>query len=105
MKSTANAALGRPATRSSTNWVGGEEAGNAVDGNTSGVYAQATPSYTKNEAQAWWQVDLGAKQQIRSVELFNRTDWGFELLTDFDVIASATDLTGRTGRTSRPTRR
>ncbi|MFD4910731.1 discoidin domain-containing protein [Kitasatospora purpeofusca] len=95
VKSTVNAALGRPATQSSTNWVGREEAGNAVDGNTNGVYAQATPSYTKNEAQAWWQVDLGAKQQIRSVELFNRTDWVMERLTDFDVIVSATDLTGR----------
>ncbi|MFD5083400.1 RICIN domain-containing protein [Kitasatospora sp. NPDC058406] len=95
VRATVNAALGKPATQSSTNRVGVEEAGNAVDGNTSGVYAQATPSYTKNEAQAWWQVDLGAKQPIRSVELFNRTDWSFERLTDFDVIVSATDLTGR----------
>ncbi|MFE2726139.1 RICIN domain-containing protein [Kitasatospora sp. NPDC059327] len=92
---TVNAALRKPATQSSTNRPGVEEAGNAVDGNTSGVYAQATPSYTRNEAQPWWQVDLGPKQRIRSVELFNRTDWSYERLTDFDVMVSDTDLTGR----------
>ncbi|MGV9271145.1 RICIN domain-containing protein [Kitasatospora sp. NPDC003701] len=95
VNATVNAALRRPATQSSTNRAGVEEAGNAVDGRTSGVYAQATPSYTRNEAQPWWQVDLGAKQRIRSVELFNRTDGFFERLTDFDVIVSDTDLTGR----------
>ncbi|MFE2722604.1 discoidin domain-containing protein [Kitasatospora sp. NPDC059327] len=95
VQATENAALGRPATQSSTNWAGREEAGNAVDGNTGGVYWEATPSYTKYEAQPWWQVDLGAKRTIRSVELFNRTDRLFERLTDFDVIVSDTDLTGR----------
>ncbi|MFE2722610.1 discoidin domain-containing protein [Kitasatospora sp. NPDC059327] len=95
VQATVNAALHRPATQSSTNWAGREEAGNAVDGNTSGVYWDVTPSYTKYEAQPWWQVDLGAKQTIRSVELFNRTDRLFERLTDFDVIVSDTDLTGR----------
>ncbi|MGW2543945.1 discoidin domain-containing protein [Kitasatospora sp. NPDC001574] len=94
VKATVNAALNRAATQSST-YAAGLSAANAVDGNTSGVYAQARPSYTANEAQAWWQVDLGAKQPIRSVELFNRTDWVMERLTDFDVIVSATDLTGR----------
>ncbi|MFE2728776.1 discoidin domain-containing protein [Kitasatospora sp. NPDC059327] len=95
VQATVNAALHRPATQSSTNWAGREEAGNAVDGNTSGVYWDATPSYTKYEAQPWWQVDLGVKQPVRSVELFNRTDRLFERLTDLDVIVSDTDLTGR----------
>ncbi|MGW2545089.1 galactose-binding domain-containing protein [Kitasatospora sp. NPDC001574] len=94
VKPTVNAALNKPATQSSTHATG-EYAGRAVDGNTSGVYAQATPSYTTSEAQPWWQVDLGAKQQIRSVEVFNRTDWVMERLSDFDVVVSATDLTGR----------
>ncbi|MFE2728245.1 discoidin domain-containing protein [Kitasatospora sp. NPDC059327] len=94
VKATVNAALKRPATQSSTLAVG-QSAAQAVDGNTSGVYAQAIPSYTTNEAQPWWQVDLGAKQQIRSVEVFNRTDWVMERLSDFDVIVSDTDLTGR----------
>ncbi|MGW2543318.1 galactose-binding domain-containing protein [Kitasatospora sp. NPDC001574] len=94
VKSTVNAALNKPATQSSTHATG-EYAGRAVDGNTNGVYAQATPSYTTSEAQPWWQVDLGAKQPIRSVELFNRTDWVMERLSNFDVIVSATDLTGR----------
>ncbi|MET9403633.1 discoidin domain-containing protein [Kitasatospora sp. NPDC002965] len=95
VKPTVNAALNRTATQSSTNWAGVEEPRNAVDGNTNGVYAQAKPSYTKNELQPWWQVDLGARQPIRSVELFNRTDWAFERLSNFDVIVSDTDLTGR----------
>ncbi|MFE2728632.1 discoidin domain-containing protein [Kitasatospora sp. NPDC059327] len=94
VKATVNAALGKPATQSSTHATG-EFAGRAVDGITNGVYAQATPSYTTSEAQPWWQVDLGAKQQIRSVEVFNRTDWVMDRLSDFDVIVSATDLTGR----------
>ncbi|MFD5922494.1 RICIN domain-containing protein [Kitasatospora sp. NPDC058201] len=93
VKATVNAALGRPATQSSTSNRG--FAARAADGNTSGASENQSLSQTKNETRAWWQTDLGARLPIRSVELFNRTGEVAKGLTDFYVVVSATDLTGR----------
>ncbi|MGW2545384.1 galactose-binding domain-containing protein, partial [Kitasatospora sp. NPDC001574] len=97
VKPTVNAALGRPATQSSTNTteVGTHSAGLAVDGNPS-VGTTASLSATVWQAQPWWQTDLGAKRQIRSVEILNRSDSGPNRLTDLYVMVSPTSLTGRT---------
>ncbi|MCX4682900.1 discoidin domain-containing protein [Kitasatospora purpeofusca] len=96
VKATVNAALGRPATQSSTNTtaVGFHSAGLAVDGDPS-VGTTASLSATTSEAQPWWQTDLGATRQIRSVEILNRSDSGPNRLTDLYVMVSPTDLTGR----------
>ncbi|MFE2722611.1 RICIN domain-containing protein [Kitasatospora sp. NPDC059327] len=91
---TVNAALGRPATQSS-DLNGTTPASRAVDGDTRGAYADGSLSYTRSDERAWWQTDLGAQLPVRSVELFNRTDTLAERLTDFYVVVSPTDLTGR----------
>jgi hypothetical protein len=53
-----NLALGKPAQQSSTGWGGDPR--RAVDGNPDGNYGANSVSHTENQAQAWWQVDLGA---------------------------------------------
>ncbi|RQH17287.1 hypothetical protein D5R40_33435 [Okeania hirsuta] len=35
------------------------DAGNAIDGNNNGDDADNTITHTNNEANAWWEVDLG----------------------------------------------
>ncbi|MED7948812.1 galactose-binding domain-containing protein [Streptomyces sp. BE303] len=96
VKATVNAALGKPATQSSTNTtvVGPHPAGLAVDGDLS-VSTTASLSATTSEAQPWWQTDLGVRRPIRSVEVFNRTDGGPNRLANLYVMVSPTDLTGR----------
>ncbi|WP_433259636.1 discoidin domain-containing protein (plasmid) [Streptosporangium sp. CA-135522] len=94
VETTVNAALGRPATQSSP-WHTVNLAPRAVDGNTNGVYAAGSTSHTSRNQRAWWQTDLGAQRPIRSVEVFNRTDCCVDRLTDFHLVVSATDLTGR----------
>ncbi|MFB8237549.1 RICIN domain-containing protein [Kitasatospora purpeofusca] len=93
VKTTVNAALGRPATQSSVD--SGGSAARAVDGNTSGASEARSLSRTRNEERDWWQTDLGARLPIRSVELFNGTGDAANGLSDFHVVVSATDLTGR----------
>lgn len=83
----ANLALGQPATQSST--FGGGEAGRAVDGNTDGNFANGSVTSTGPDAQAWWQVDLGAPQAIGSISVWNRSDCCAERLAGFYVFASA----------------
>ena len=41
---------------------------------------------TNNEAQAWWQVDLGTMAAVGSVEVWNRTDCCPERLSNFNVM-------------------
>ena len=45
-------------------------------------------SHTYADAQAWWQVDLGASTTIDSVEIWNRTDVAPDRLSDFYVLVS-----------------
>lgn len=86
-------APGRPATQSSID--SGGLASRAVDGNTNGVYASGSVSHTANEAQPWWQVDLGASADIRQIVLWNRTDCCTERLSNLVVLVSEADMTGR----------
>jgi YVTN family beta-propeller protein len=93
-----NVALGKAATQSSP-FVDPSKnavAGKAVDGNTSGVYANASLAITSNEATPWWQVNLGADHDISKIILWNRTDCCGDRLANFYVFVSATDMTGRT---------
>jgi hypothetical protein len=79
-----NLAVGRPATQSST--YSDAAASRATDGNVNGnlsVFNSVT--HTNSEAQAWWQVDLGATKNLSSVVLYNRTDCCSERLSNFDL--------------------
>ena len=68
----ANLSTGRPAVQSSTKHGG--NASRAVDGDTNGEWSGGSVTHTGTDAEAWWEVDLGAQMQIELVELWNRTD-------------------------------
>lgn len=81
----ANLALGKPATQSSE-WPGGATAARAVDGNTNGDFLAGSVSHTREgQADAWWQVDLGAEQDIGDIEVWNRTDCCADRLSGYTV--------------------
>jgi len=96
-----NLALGRPATQSSTYDSG--VASRAVDGNTYGAWGNNSVTHTDYNAQAWWQVELGAVQDISGIAVWNRTDCcggrlsGFYVLVS-DVAFTSTDLTATLGQ-------
>jgi hypothetical protein len=81
-------ALGRSATQSSTAFGG--VASRAVDGSTNGAYNAGSVTSTDNDANAWWQVDLGETYSLTSINLFNRTDLVPERLSDYWVFVSDT---------------
>jgi hypothetical protein len=81
-----NLALGKTATESSTS----SPASRAVDGNTDGYYFDGSVSHTGLDANAWWQVDLGASYTITTVRLWNRTDCCADRLSDYWVFVSNT---------------
>ena len=71
----ANAARGRPATQSSTDFGG--DAARAVDGVTDGDYhARHSVTHTAVGADPWWEVDLGGPVAIERIVVWNRTDGG-----------------------------
>ncbi|MBZ5590850.1 MAG: discoidin domain-containing protein [Acidobacteriia bacterium] len=80
-------AVGKKATQSS---AGLAPASYAVDGNTDGNFNDHSVSSTGNNANAWWQVDLGASVSISSITIWNRTDSGQTLLNDYWVFVSNT---------------
>lgn len=86
-----NVAQGKPAAQSST-WVLGDgtplAAGNAVDGSL-GDFAD-----TLEQAQPWWQVDLGTSYPIDQIAVYNRTDCCQDRDVDYYVIVSDTPFTG-----------
>jgi len=82
-----NLARGKLASQSSTS------AGTAnvvVDGNTDGQYFNGSVSQTNSEANAWWQVDLGASATISAVTIWNRTDCCASRLGDYWIFISDT---------------
>ncbi|MDQ1707767.1 MAG: hypothetical protein QOJ88_978 [Pyrinomonadaceae bacterium] len=81
-----NAALGKATTQSSIGF-GGLPA-RAVDGNTSGNWSDNSVTHTNSEANAWWQVDLGAAHSIAQIKVWNRTDCCPERLANFYVFVS-----------------
>ncbi len=63
------------ATQSST--ANGGDARKAIDGNTSGKFADGGQTHTKeNASNPWWQVDLGSEYPIDAITIYNRTDDG-----------------------------
>jgi hypothetical protein len=86
---SSNVALGKTATQSST-FSAGTGAGNANDGNTDGNFTHGSVTHTNLDANAWWQVDLGAPATINSVVVWNRTDCCGDRLSDYWVFISNT---------------
>ena len=63
-----------------------------MDGNIDGVYNDKSVAHTgagSLPGTSFWQVDLGGKQWIGAVQLWNRTDSGYtDRLRDFYVMVS-----------------
>ncbi|MEP1490000.1 MAG: discoidin domain-containing protein [Algibacter sp.] len=78
-----NLALSGTATQSSTAYDG--VASRAIDGDTNGAFSGGSVTHTNSEANAWWQVDLGADQSIGEINVYNRTDCCSSRLTNFTV--------------------
>ncbi len=87
-----NVALGKPATQSST--VFGGSASRAVDGDTNGDWRVGSTTHTAISNRPSWQVDLGSSHEIQEIDIFNRTDYCSERLSNFTV--SVIDSQGRT---------
>lgn len=67
-----NIALGKPARQSSSVYP----AERAVDGNTFGNDNTNSYAHTHNEADPWWEVDLGSDQAIDRIVIWNRAESG-----------------------------
>ena len=94
-----NLALGKSATQSSTSSGGGPS--RAIDGNNNGVYTGGSVTHTGTSANEWWQVDLGAVQEIKNITLWNRTDnCCSHRLSDFYVFVSDTPFSSNNPATT-----
>jgi hypothetical protein len=65
-------------------------AASAIDGNTDGNFGDGSVTATNLDANAWWQVDLGAATTVNSVTVWNRMDCCASRLSDFWVFVSNT---------------
>ncbi|GAB1855645.1 hypothetical protein MHTCC0001_04790 [Flavobacteriaceae bacterium MHTCC 0001] len=84
-----NIALNKPTQQSST--VNNNHSSFAVDGN----YSNGSISETNNEANPWWQIDLGSSFDVSLIKLYNRTDSFQDRLANFYVFVADTDLSNR----------
>jgi hypothetical protein len=84
-------AMARPTAQSST-FAGYATAGAraAADGKTDGNFLDGSVTSTNRDANAWWQVDLGASKAIGSIVIWNRTDCCPSRLSDYWVFLSDT---------------
>jgi alpha-L-fucosidase len=83
-----NLALGKAATQSSEMPGYPAPASRAVDGNTDGNFHKGSVSHTNSQANAYWQVDLGAVKSVGDVVVWNRTDCCSARLSDYYVLVS-----------------
>ena len=92
----ANVALGAVVSQSST-LVSAVDLGahKAVDGNRSGDFGVGSITHTGFDAQAWWEVDLGASYDLSAVRIYNREDCCAESLQDFYVLVSEVPFTSQ----------
>ncbi|HSG69909.1 MAG TPA: DUF1553 domain-containing protein, partial [Planctomycetaceae bacterium] len=97
-----NIATAGKATQSSTDFNGPPEL--AIDGVTDGDYANAmSTTHTRNEADPWWEVDLGSDQPIERLNLWNRTDNNLHTrLADFRVLLQR-EVQDKQGKPARET--
>ncbi len=83
-----NLAQGKTATESSVAF--GATADRAVDGNTDGSWSNNSVTHTNFDANAWWNVDLGASGTINTISIWNRMDCCSSRLGDYWVFVSDT---------------
>ncbi len=81
-----NLAAGQTATQSTTAFGG--EAGLAIDGDTNGVFGAGSVTHTETEDGPWWEVDLGERGLIETIDIWNRTDCCGENLSNYWVLVS-----------------
>ena len=96
MSTCSDLAAGKAATQSSAGYA---PASYAVDGNTDGNFNDHSVTHTSYDANAWWQVDLGASASISAIDIWNRTDGAQERLNDYWVFVSNTPF----GAADKPT--
>jgi len=83
-KNSTNLALGKVTEQISTDESG--DSSRAVDGNTSGYWADDSITHTAREFSPWWQVRLGKEYAIGDINIYNRiNDCCKSRLTNFDV--------------------
>lgn len=87
-------AFGTQATQSSTDYGG--TADRAVDDGTNGAFSGNSVSHTTEEAQPWWQTDLGSVRDTSRIVVWNRTDCCAGRLSDFWVLTSDRPITAKT---------
>lgn len=79
------------ATQSATSHGG--VAARAIDGKTSGRYADGGQTHTpENGSNPWWELDLGSEQPIESIAIYNRTEEKFHRRLDGYTITVLNDL-------------
>ena len=83
MRGDRNIATGGVASQSATE--GGAMAGRAIDGNTSGDFAQGSGTHTPASEAPWWELDLGKSQSVEQVTVWNRTDCCGDRLNNFTL--------------------
>lgn len=83
-----NVAVGKASSQSTTYPLPNTEASNGNDGDTNGDYANGSITHTLNDANAWWQVDLGESYDISEIRLHNRTDANQTRLTNYHILVS-----------------
>jgi hypothetical protein len=81
--SVTNLALSGTASQSSTAFGGPAQL--AIDGNTNGNYLVGSVTHTDNQANSFWQVDLGLLAELERIVLFNRSDCCGTRLSNFRV--------------------
>ncbi|MDB5355849.1 MAG: hypothetical protein JWN24_2302 [Phycisphaerales bacterium] len=80
-----NLALKGTAKQSTTDFGG--DAKFAIDGITDGDFPKHPTSHTAESDNPWWEVDLGAEQELDKIVIWNRTDSGLQgRLSDFRVL-------------------
>jgi co-chaperonin GroES (HSP10) len=84
-----NIAQGKRAYQSSNYAANAGQPSKAVDGNTSGNWANGSVTHTvgrQGENNPWWEVDLDKNYVITRVEIWNRTDCCQERLSDYNIL-------------------
>jgi uncharacterized protein YjdB len=86
---TSNLALNGTATQSSIDYEGVPS--RAIDGNTSGIWADGSITHTLEESNPWWEVDLDKEYYIGSINIYNRSGKTKTRLSNFTVLVYSAD--------------
>jgi hypothetical protein len=80
-----------------TDPYGAYDASRAIDGNTDGNFGDGSVSHTLDLPNSWWQVALGAAYPLTSINIFNRSDYSGNRLSNFrvSVLLNGTEVFGQ----------